>query len=109
MTKRRAIALALTAAGALAVSAPAAGAAVAPSTVTFGANSVDIQDLGAASDTVRFTMHVTNPDTTRVFVDIHGLGHSRIALGNAAALGVSHAVYNDVSTDGCQVYTGTTF
>src|ERR1043165_5162384 len=99
MTRRRALALALTTAGAMAVAAPAAGAAVSPASVTFGANSVDVQDLGATANTVRFTMHVTNPDTTRLFIDIRGHGHSRIALGNTAALGVPHAVYNDVSTD----------
>jgi hypothetical protein len=108
MLRRRSLALALTTAAAVAVSAPAAEA-VTNTTLTFGAGSVVVQDQGAAFNTVRFTIRATNPATTRVFVDIHGLGHSRIALGTPAALGVPHAVYNDVSTDGCQVYTGTTF
>jgi opacity protein-like surface antigen len=108
MLRRRSLALALTTAAAIAVSAPAAEA-VTNTTLTFGAGTVQVQDQGAAFNTVRFTIRATNPATTRVFVDIHGLGHSRIALGTPAALGVAHAVYNDVSTDGCQVYTGTTF
>src|SRR3954470_16322106 len=59
MLRPRSLALALTTAGTLAVSAPAADA-VTNTTLTFGGGTV-------------------------------------------------HAVYNDVSTDGCQVYTGATF
>ena len=54
-------------------------------------------------------MRAPNPNTTRLFIDTHGTGRAYIALGNPTALGVAHAVYNNVSTDTCQVYTGTTF
>src|SRR3954452_5887628 len=108
MLRRRSLALALTTAGTLAVAAPAADA-VTNTTLTFCGGTVQVVGQGPAANTVRFTIRAASPATTRVFVDIHGLGHSRIALGTPAALGVPHAVYNDVSTDGCQVYTGTTF
>jgi hypothetical protein len=94
--------------GALVLSAPAAHA-VTDTTLTFAAGTVQIQDQGPTINTVRFTMRVANPATTRAFVDTHGTGHGYIALGSAAAFGVAHAVYNDVSTDGCHVYTGRTF
>jgi hypothetical protein len=94
--------------GALALSAPAAQA-VTNTTLTFGAGTVQIEDQGPAFDTVRFTMRVANPATTRVFVDTHATGRGYIALGSPTALGVAHAVYNDVSTESCQVYTGRTF
>jgi hypothetical protein len=108
MTRRRLLGLALVTGGALALPAPAA-LAVQDTTLTFGGGTVEVQDLGPASNTVRFTMRVANPNTTRLFVDTHGIGRAYIALGNPTALGVAHAVYNDVSTDACQVYTGTTF
>src|SRR4051794_11808075 len=76
MLRRRSLALALTTAGALAVSAPAADA-VTNTTLTFGGGTVQVQDQGPTVNTVRFTIRATNPATTRVFVDIHGLGHSR--------------------------------
>ena len=110
MTRRRWLAMAVSIGSAFALVAPAAQAAQ-NSTLTFaGIGAVDVQDLGPASNTVRFTMHdLATPDATRLFIDTHGTGHAYIALGNTAALGVAHAVYNDVSTDTCQVYTGRTF
>src|SRR4029079_11681552 len=71
--------------------------------------TVRVVDTGPTADTVRFTMTVPDPATTRLFVDIKGKGEGYITLGSPAALGVSHAVYNQVSTANCQVYTGTTF
>jgi hypothetical protein len=108
MTRRRLLGLALVTGGALTLPAPTA-LAVQDTTLTFGAGTVEVRDLGPTSNTVRFTMRVANPNTTRLFVDTHGTGRGYIALGNPTALGVAHAVYNDVSTDTCQVYTGTTF
>jgi hypothetical protein len=108
MTRRRWLGLAVATGGALALPAPAA-LAVQDTTLTFGGGTVEVRDLGAASNTVRFTLRVANPNTTRLFIDTHGTGRAYIALGNPTALGVAHAVYNDVSTDACQVYTGTTF
>lgn len=108
MTRRRWLALAVAAGGTLALSAPAAQATV-DTTLTFGAGTVRVVDTGPTADTVRFTMTVANPATTRLFVDIKGKGEGYITLGSLAALGVAHAVYNQVSTPNCQVYTGTTF
>lgn len=108
MTRRRWLGLAVATGGALALMAPPA-LAVQDTTLTFAAGTVEVRDLGAASNTVRFTLRVANPNTTRLFIDTHATGHAYIALGNPTALGVAHAVYNDVSTDACQVYTGTTF
>jgi hypothetical protein len=94
----------------LALSAPAAHAAQTTPLTFAGIGAVDVQDLGPGSNTVRFTMHdLASPDTTRLFIDTHGLGRAYIALGNITALGVAHAVYNDVSTETCQVYSGRTF
>jgi hypothetical protein len=104
---RRSLALALTTAGLVAVSAPAAEAAT-DTTLSFAAGTVRVQDPSPVSaDEVRFTM--PNTPTTRAFVDIRGQGEAHIALGSAEALGVPHAVYTTQSTTGCQVYTGTTF
>ena len=108
MTRRRWLALAVATGGTLALSAPAAQATV-DTTLTFGAGTVRVVDTGPTADTVRFTMTVANPATTRLFVDIKGKGEGYITLGSLAALGVAHAVYNQVSTPNCQVYTGTTF
>ncbi|MEA2382323.1 MAG: hypothetical protein QOH72_2294 [Solirubrobacteraceae bacterium] len=104
---RRLLALALTTAGAVAVSAPAAEAAI-DTTLTFPAGTVRVVDPSPASaNEVRFT--IPNTPTTRAFVDIRGRGEAHIALGSPEALGVPHAVYTTQSTSGCQVYTGTTF
>src|SRR6476659_4088308 len=108
MTIRRWLGLAVATGSTLALAAPAAQAAQ-DTTLAFGSGTVEVQALGVGSNTVRFTMRTTNPDTTRLFIDTHGTGRAYIALGNPTALGVAHAVYNDVSTDTCQVYTGTTF
>ena len=108
MTRRRWLGLAVATGGTLALSAPAAQATV-DTTLTFGAGTVRVVDTGPTADTVRFTMTVANPATTRLFVDIKGKGEGYITLGSLAALGVAHAVYNQVSTPSCQVYTGTTF
>ena len=108
MTRRRWLGLAVATGGMLALAAPAAQAAQ-DTTLTFAAGTVEVQDLGVTSNTVRFTMRTPNPNTTRLFIDTHGTGRAYIALGNPTALGVAHAVYNNVSTDTCQVYTGTTF
>jgi len=108
MTKRRWLGLVVATGGTLALSAPAAQATQ-DTTLRFGAVTVEVQDLGVSSNTVRFTMRTTSPNTTRLFIDTHGTGRAYIALGNPTALGVAHAVYNNVSTDTCQVYTGTTF
>jgi hypothetical protein len=110
MNRRRWMAAAVSIGGVFAACAPAAQAAQETPLTFTGVGSVDVQDLGPASNTVRFTMHdMASPDTTRLFIDTHGLGRAYIALGNPAALGVAHAVYNDVSTDTCQVYSGRTF
>jgi hypothetical protein len=108
MTKRRWLGLVAATGGTLALSAPAAQATV-DTTLTFGAGTVHVVDTGPTADTVRFTMAVANPATTRLFIDIKGKGEGYITLGSQAALGVAHAVYNQVSTPSCQVYTGTTF
>ena len=110
MIRCRWLAAAVSIGSVLALSAPAAHAAQTTPLTFAGIGSVDVQDLGPASNTVRFTMHdLASPDTTRLFIDTHGTGHAYIALGNTVALGVAHAVYNDVSTDTCQVYSGRTF
>ena len=108
MIRRRWLAMAVSIGSAFALLAPAAQAAV-DETLTFGTDTVRVVDTGPSSDTVRFTMSVAAPATTRLFVDIKGKGEGYITLGTPAALGVAHAVYNTVSIPGCQVYTGTTF
>src|SRR5689334_12827739 len=97
MTKRRWLGLVVATGGTLALSASAAQATV-DTTLTFGAGTVHVVDTGPTADTVRFTMTVANPATTRLFVDIKGKGEGYITLGSQAALGVAHAVYNQVST-----------
>jgi hypothetical protein len=108
MNTRRALALALTTAGALVAFAPAAAQA-APVSLTFPAGMVTVDDPGPASNTVQFTM--PNSDTTRAFIKTStgAQAGARIALGNATALGVPFAVYTEQSTPSCQVYSGTTF
>jgi hypothetical protein len=108
MIQCRWLAMAVSIGGVLALFAPAAQATV-DQTLAFGADTVRVVDTGPTSDTVRFTMSVAAPATTRLFIDIKGKGEGYITLGTPAALGVAHAVYNTVSIPSCQVYTGTTF
>ena len=108
MTRRRWLGLAVATGGVLALAAPAAQAAQ-DTPLTFAAGTVEVQDLGVTSNTVRFTMRALEPEHD---APVRGHARHRAGLHRARQLDrarVAHAVYNNVSTDTCQVYTGTTF
>ena len=79
MTRRRWLGLAVATGGTLALAAPAAQAAQ-DTPLTFAAGTVEVQDLGVTSNTVRFTMRAPNPNTARLFIDTYGTGRACIAL-----------------------------
>ena len=107
MTRRRWLGLAVATGGVLALAAPAAQAAQ-DTPLTFAAGTVEVQDLGVTSNTVR---HDARPEPEHD-APVRGHARHRAGLHRARQLDrarVAHAVYNNVSTDTCQVYTGTTY